>query len=88
MPDISPNNTWLPADWLARAEKQGEFMAKTRVELYSASHRALAAKIDQFAEDSAFFAASQDTARRMAKELSWDNQRPVYEKAFADLCNR
>ncbi|WP_043737694.1 glycosyltransferase [Nocardia asiatica] len=87
MPAVSPNE-WLPSDWLVSAEKRGEFTAKTRVELYSVGHRDLAAKIDQLAQDPTFFAASQDTARRMAKELSWDNQRPVYEKLFADLCNR
>lgn len=86
MPDISPNNTWLPADWLTPADRRGEFRAKTWVDIYSADHRALAAKIDQFAEDAAFFAASQDTARRMAKELSWDEQRPVYRKLLSDLC--
>jgi glycosyltransferase involved in cell wall biosynthesis len=88
MPDISPNNTWLPSDWLVPAEKCGEFRAKTRVEFYSADLRELADKIDRFATDHGFFAASQDTARRMAKELSWAEQKPVYEKVFADLCNR
>ncbi|MET8648425.1 hypothetical protein [Nocardia aurea] len=86
MPDISPNNTWLPADWLVPAERRGEFMAKTRVALHSTATQALAEKIDQFVEDRAFFAASQDTAQRIAKELSWANQRPVYMKTFSDLC--
>jgi glycosyltransferase involved in cell wall biosynthesis len=85
MPDISPNNAWLPADWLVPAEKCGEFRAKTRVEFFSADPRELAERIDRFAGDPAFFAASQDTARRMAKELSWDNQRPVYQRVFEEL---
>ncbi len=88
MPDIAPNNTWLPADWLVPAESRGEFQAKTRVELFSADHRALAAMIDRFAEDTAFFASARDTARRMAKELSWPEQRPVYQKLFTDLCTK
>lgn len=88
MPDISPNNTWLPSDWLVPAEKHGEFMAKTRVEVFSADHRALAAKIDQFATDPAFYATSADTARRIAKELSWTEQAPVYRQLFTDLCTK
>lgn len=86
MPDISPNNTWLPSDWLVPAETCGVFMAKTRVEVFSADHRALAAKIDQFATDPQFYSASADTAVRMAKELSWAEQAPVYRKLFAELC--
>lgn len=84
MTAVSPNE-WLPADWLVRSEKRGEFMAKTRVELFSADPRELAERIDRFASDHEFYAASADTAGRMAKELSWDNQAPVYRKLFTDL---
>ncbi|WP_454199574.1 glycosyltransferase [Nocardia sp. Marseille-Q1738] len=87
MTAVSPNE-WLPGDWLIPAQKRGEFMAKTKVEVHSADLRKLADRIDRFATDPTFFAASHEIARRMAKELSWDNQRPVYEKVFADLCNR
>lgn len=87
MTAVSPNE-WLPADWLVAAERRGEFMAKRRVELFSADPRALAARIDQFASDPAFYVASADTAGQMAKELSWANQRPVYEKVFVDLCGK
>lgn len=87
MPDISPNE-WLPAEWLVPAEKRGEFMAKTRVEVFSADHRALAAKIDRFAAEPDFFAASCDIARRMAKELSWANMRPEYERVLSGLADK
>jgi glycosyltransferase involved in cell wall biosynthesis len=85
MTAVSPNE-WLPADWLAPATRAGQFMAKARIDLYSADVRALAAKIDQFASDPQFYAASAETAGRMAKELSWAEQRPVYEKVFGELC--
>lgn len=85
MPDISPNNTWLPAEWLVPAESRASFMAKTRVEVFSADHRALASTIYQFARDRTYFATSQDTARRMAKELSWDALKPAYEHALKEL---
>lgn len=87
MPDISPN-TWLPAEWLVPATQEGRFMARSMIDLYTVDHVELAAKIDQSATDPSFFAASQETARRMAKELSWSEQRPVYEKVFEDLCSQ
>lgn len=84
MPDISPN-TWLPAEWLVPATQEGRFMARTMIDLYTVDHVELAARIDQFATDETFFAQAQDTARQMAKELSWDAMLPVYEQTFADL---
>lgn len=87
-PDISPNNDWLPSDWLVPASKYGELMTRALLGLYKVEPRQLAAKIDQFASDREFYAASADSAGRMAKELSWDEQRPVYQKLFADLCGK
>lgn len=86
MPDVSPNNAWLPTEWLVPATRCGEFMAKTRVDLHSPDPRALAERIDQFVEDREFFATAQDTAQQLAKELSWHNQQPVYAQTFTDLC--
>lgn len=83
MTDIEPNRGWLPADWLVRSEKRGDFMAKTRIELFSVDHRALAERIDRFAEDGVFFGTSVDIAQHMAKELSWENMRPQYELALS-----
>lgn len=85
MPKISPNDAWLPAEWLVPATHAGGFMAKTRVDLYTADVRQLAARIDHFATDREFYAMAADRAQTIAKDLSWDNQRPVYERLFADL---
>ncbi|MFG1794148.1 glycosyltransferase [Nocardia sp. NPDC049149] len=85
MTDVSPNSTWLPADWLVPAESRGSFMAKTRVEVYSADHRALAAKIDQFATDPDFYQKAAGIARDLAEANSWQILKPLYEKTFADL---
>jgi glycosyltransferase involved in cell wall biosynthesis len=72
MPDISPNNTWLPSDWLVPATLQGSFMAKQRVDYYSVDHRALAAKIDLFASDAGFFQKAKREAAELRDQLSWD----------------
>lgn len=83
MPDISPNNLWLPRDWLVPAEMRGEFMAKTHVGLYSADHRALAAKIDRLATDRAFYAEAETIARDLAKRNSWEALLPEYRRVLA-----
>lgn len=85
MPAISPNDSWLPAEWLVPATRVGGFMAKTRVELYTTDVRQLAERIDRFATDREFYTTAADRAQAIAKDLSWDNQRPVYERVFADL---
>lgn len=85
MPNIDPNNTWLPADWLVPATKTGTFMAKTRIDVYTTDPRALAAKIDQFATDHTFYAEAQTTARDLAKRHSWDALLPEYRRVLASL---
>lgn len=85
MPAISPNDSWLPAEWLVPASHCGEFKAKTKVQLYSADARGLAAKIDQFATDDAFYADATEKARDIAGMLSWDSMGWLYDKVFEEL---
>ena len=46
MSNISPNNELLPADWLVDAEKMGEFMTRTMIDIYKTNPQLLAQKID------------------------------------------
>jgi glycosyltransferase involved in cell wall biosynthesis len=85
MPSISPNNLWLPSDWLVPATKTGSFMARTRIDIHETDPRELAAKIDQFATDTAFFNAAQKQARDMAEGLSWTALKPMYNKVLGEL---
>lgn len=82
---VSPNTDWLPADWLIRSDWTGQFMAHTSVDLYTADHRALAAKIDQLAMDSDYYRDSSTKALGIAKELSWDNLLPEYQRLLSSL---
>lgn len=84
MPAISPNE-WLPPDWLVPATKTGNFMAKTRIDLHTTDPRALAACIDRFATDRAFYAEAQTEARDWAKRNSWEALLPEYQRVFASL---
>lgn len=82
MPNISPNNAWLPQEWLVEANFNGNFMAKQRIDYYSADPLALARKIDQFSTDPAFYLSAKEKAAKLAGELSWANMKPVYEKVL------
>jgi len=48
MPDISPNNKWLPKDWLVPATKKGEFRARAMIEYFQVDPQVLAKKIDEW----------------------------------------
>lgn len=48
MPDISPNNKWLPKEWLVPATKKGEFRARAMIEYFQVDPQVLAKKIDEW----------------------------------------
>jgi glycosyltransferase involved in cell wall biosynthesis len=77
MPDISPNNTWLPQDWLVAAGWETTFWAKRQVDVYGVNPKDLAAKIDQFC-DPDFLLKAKDEASRLRTELSWETLKPRY----------
>lgn len=84
MPNISPNNTWLPAEWLVPAHWTNDFMAKTRVDVYATNAEQLAAQIDRFT-DEGFFQKAQTKARELADGLSWTALKPLYNQIFEQL---
>jgi len=51
MPDISPNNKWLPKEWLVPATKKGEFRARAMIEYFQVDPQVLAKKIDEWIDD-------------------------------------
>ena len=80
MPDISPNNTWLPDSWLFPAVKAGEFQAKQAVTFYRTDPVVLAAKLDEYArlQPSSWVGDVQ----RLQHELSWQTLKPRYEEVL------
>lgn len=82
MPDITPNNQWLPKQWLFPANKAGSFVAKQRVDYYRTKPRLLAAKLDEYATT----APSQwaNDVQRIRQELSWETLRPRYMEVLAN----
>jgi glycosyltransferase involved in cell wall biosynthesis len=85
MPDISPNNTWLPNEWLIPAGWQTSFMAKQHVDVYGSSRTDLAAIIDRFATDQGFYIKAQDEATRLRDEISWHTLKPRYMEVLGNL---
>lgn len=81
MPEIPPNNTWLPQDWLVPAGWQSTFQAKRQVDVYGVNPETLATKIDQFA-DPDFLLKARAEADRLRTELSWETLQPLYQKVL------
>lgn len=68
MTDISPNNKILPSRWLVRSELKTSFMARTRIDVYSADHKSLA---DAISLATSFGVSEKKKARKIAiKEYS------------------
>lgn len=83
MPNISPNNLWLPEEWLVRAEYAGDFRAHQHITYYRTDPVALARKIDQLATDTDFYQAAVTKSHRLRNHLSWNTLRPKYEEVLA-----
>lgn len=83
MPAISPNDSWLPPDWLVPATHAGQFMVKQNVvDFYSVSHRDLAQTIDRLASDAGFFQKAKREATELRDQLSWERLLPTYQKVL------
>lgn len=85
MPDIDPNNRWLPEEWLVPAKITDQFEARSKVDVHSVRPFDLADKIYHFAKMKNF--GSQATkAKKIADGISWETLRPRYLKVFEKLC--
>lgn len=89
MTDISPNNSFLPANWLVPATEPVPFTPRTTIEVYNSKPEDLATKIDEFynmSEDQMWFENLR--ALNLAKSISWLNMKPKYQEALEALCNQ
>jgi glycosyltransferase involved in cell wall biosynthesis len=86
MTDISPNNTFLPGEWLIHANKIDQFEPRTVIDIYGAEPRDLARKIDEFyLMDEAQLLTEGYKADKLAESISWDVMKPQYVSAFEEL---
>lgn len=84
MPDIDPNNKWLPPNWLTPAQKIGEFKPRMIVDIYGVNPMLLAEKIDELARDHEFVHQSR-IADALAKQIDWEAMAPMYLKELEAL---
>ena len=86
MPDISPNNNWLPPHWLLPAQKVGQFEPRTVVDIYGVDPRELAKRIDWFANNSQGVIDTESrVADALAKQIDWTVMKEMYLKELALL---
>lgn len=78
MPNISPNDTWLPRQWLTQPHVAGEFTAKQRIRYYRTEPADLAAVIDRLAQDQQFYSEALTQASTIRDNLSWTTLTPTY----------
>jgi glycosyltransferase involved in cell wall biosynthesis len=87
MTDIEPNNIFLPPSWLVYADKIGQFSPRTTIDIYDAEPQELARKIDDLYNMSEEeVEINCKIADGYARQISWENMKPMYEKAFEELC--
>ena len=85
MPDISPNNQWLPKSWLTKAEHSFVFKPGRRgnpIDVHKTDPKVLAAKIDEFATDSGLYNSGAKEARALAYKYSWAELKKLYLATF------
>lgn len=81
MPDISPNNLWLPPEWLVPARHAGNFRAKQHIDFVRTDPRLLAQKIDELATPG-FYEKAATQARILRSEYSWEALAPKYREVL------
>lgn len=85
MPDISPNNQFLPNNWLVPAVKTGYFEPRIKVDIYQMDQDALAKKIEEIKLEWDIEKESEK-ADRLAETISWEALKSEYIKTFEELC--
>lgn len=82
--DISPNNKWLPEEWLVESGFRGTFRSRKHIEMWEADQVKLAQKIDQFCDETFYHTAIQKV-NGLRERISWESLLPKYHKTFKDL---
>lgn len=89
MTDISPNNEFLPTEWLLPAHRINQFTPRTTIDIYGSHPEHLADRIDQMYElPEDEFRQHTDTADRIAETISWGALKPKYQKVLEDICQK
>jgi glycosyltransferase involved in cell wall biosynthesis len=86
---ISPNADFLPAKWLVPAYLKDTFTPRTTIDIYEADVKALAEKIDEFANQDEFaMRLDNQWADLLADSISWTAMLPKYTAFFEEVINQ
>jgi hypothetical protein len=83
MPNISPNNHLLPAEWLVNAQHEGYFEPRMRVDYYKSNVDSILDRINWF--KSVNFEEQSRRAREIAETISWNALLPKYIEAIESI---
>jgi glycosyltransferase involved in cell wall biosynthesis len=83
MPNISPNDTWLPAGCLIQVKQTfQEFQPRGLVRVFSINEHALAWRMIGLYQDDAEVARLHTQANELAERMSWQALKPRYEEVL------
>lgn len=83
MPDISPNNAWLPHDWLVPVTPfRQTFHAHVDVEMASVHEAVLARRMVALAQQPERVRQMHQQAKSLADQLSWESLRPRFQEVI------
>lgn len=86
MTDLSPNDRVLPKEWLVPCRKEGDFQARTKIDVYGADPTALFVKVNEFADMNEQQAGQEsDKADKIASELDWKVWKSRYLEFMANV---
>lgn len=83
-PNISPNNGWLPGEWLVPATHAGVINSKRTFDYFESDPVKLAEKMEGFCHEQPYGKAVE-IACEIRKEISWSRLLPIYMETFNKL---
>lgn len=83
--NCSPNNLWLPEEWLVGGREYGVLHCKRKCAMFETSPKLLAQKIDEFC-DPVFYERAVTKALELRESISWETLLPIYLKTFHEVC--
>lgn len=83
MPDIDPNNSLLPKEWLVPARLTEQFTPRTTIDIYTADTQALMDKIAELRSQDISVLSKQ--ASDIADTISWQTLKDKYIEALEGL---
>jgi len=87
MSDVEPNNYYLPDEWLVKAHRSGDFMARTIIDINEVEPVDLAAKIDEFLDlpEEDLMLRKTEAIEIALNNFSYEKLRPRYEEVLNSL---